>query len=134
MLIVLCVCHNHCAVKFVSIIKVSRPVTIEAENLFQTKFLTSSTSLYCACIILTTSYHMHKYYYAATGDMVKFFLNNKQKLYHRTTCSYYPTRKISTLVTKCLWPSQYSHYLNRLCPTLISNVVVDITRLYKLEI
>jgi hypothetical protein len=47
---------------------------------------------YCVRTILTTFYHMHRYHYAATGDMVKSFIPSSNLLFWNK--QYLPSKAI----------------------------------------
>jgi hypothetical protein len=54
-------------------VEASKLITIKVESRSQTPSL--RLRHYCVRTILTTFYHMHHHHYAATGDMVKSFIN-----------------------------------------------------------
>jgi hypothetical protein len=68
------------AVEFISMIEVSRLVLIEVESRSQTPSLLLRHQLFMH--LLTTFYHMHRYNYTATGDVVKFTISFVGRITH----------------------------------------------------
>jgi hypothetical protein len=62
----------YCAVELVLVVEAFKLVTIEVERLHLCD--SGAGMQHCVRTILTTFYHMHHYHYAATGDMVKSFI------------------------------------------------------------